>query len=156
MFLKACKTLVSRSSQHTVFNTQKEKNLNSVVNFFLCFHPLFLSFLCPVLLMQGASMYFPPAEGTAASQSFPSSMTPHTESNPPPFAPLTSLLPYRIHNLSAWARPAGFNQKTTKKHIQKEQKAINSFIFFISIDVVRKGKSTSCRNLKILLCLLLL
>ncbi|XP_038549929.1 transmembrane protein 255B isoform X2 [Micropterus salmoides] len=49
----------------------------------------------------GASMYFPPAEGTAASQSFPSSMTPHTESNPPPFAPLTSLLPYRIHNLSA-------------------------------------------------------
>uniref|UniRef100_A0A3B4VE79 Transmembrane protein 255B-like n=1 Tax=Seriola dumerili TaxID=41447 RepID=A0A3B4VE79_SERDU len=49
----------------------------------------------------GASMYFPPAEKTAASQSFPSASTPHTECNPPPFAPLTSLLPFRDHNLSA-------------------------------------------------------
>ncbi|XP_078102542.1 transmembrane protein 255B isoform X3 [Sander vitreus] len=49
----------------------------------------------------GASMYFPPAEGTAASQSSHPSSTPHTESNPPPFAPLTSLLPYRAHSISA-------------------------------------------------------
>ncbi|XP_022604234.1 transmembrane protein 255B-like [Seriola dumerili] len=52
-------------------------------------------------LHPGASMYFPPAEKTAASQSFPSASTPHTECNPPPFAPLTSLLPFRDHNLSA-------------------------------------------------------
>ncbi|XP_044059305.1 transmembrane protein 255B isoform X2 [Siniperca chuatsi] len=51
-------------------------------------------------LHPGASMYFPPAEGTAASQSFPSSSTPQT-TNLPPFAPMTSLLPYRIHGLSA-------------------------------------------------------
>ncbi|XP_023255509.1 transmembrane protein 255B-like isoform X2 [Seriola lalandi dorsalis] len=49
----------------------------------------------------GASMYFTPAEKTAASQSFPSASTPHSESNPPPFAPLTSLLPFRDHDLSA-------------------------------------------------------
>ncbi|XP_068572079.1 transmembrane protein 255B isoform X2 [Cebidichthys violaceus] len=48
----------------------------------------------------GATMYFPPAEGTAASQSFPSSSSPHTESNPPPFAPLTSLSLYRVHGNS--------------------------------------------------------
>ncbi|XP_031149160.1 transmembrane protein 255B isoform X1 [Sander lucioperca] len=52
-------------------------------------------------LHPGASMYFPPAEGTAASQSSHPSSTPHTESNPPPFAPLTSLLPYRAHSISA-------------------------------------------------------
>ncbi|KAF1393902.1 hypothetical protein PFLUV_G00020860 [Perca fluviatilis] len=52
-------------------------------------------------LHPGASMYFPPAEGTAASQSSHPSSTPHTESNPPPFAPLTSLLPYRAHSSSA-------------------------------------------------------
>ncbi|XP_042270475.1 transmembrane protein 255B [Thunnus albacares] len=52
-------------------------------------------------LHTGASVYFPPAEGTVASQSFPSSSTPHTESNPPPFAPPSSLLPYRIHSISA-------------------------------------------------------
>ncbi|XP_049925379.1 transmembrane protein 255B [Epinephelus moara] len=52
-------------------------------------------------LHPGASMYFPTAEGTAASQSFPSSSTPHTESNPPPFVPLTSLLPYRVHGIRA-------------------------------------------------------
>ncbi|XP_068441654.1 transmembrane protein 255B [Clinocottus analis] len=48
------------------------------------------------LLHPGATMYFPPAEETAASESFPSSSTPHTESNPPPFAPLTGLLPYGV------------------------------------------------------------
>ncbi|XP_068571993.1 transmembrane protein 255B isoform X1 [Cebidichthys violaceus] len=51
-------------------------------------------------LHPGATMYFPPAEGTAASQSFPSSSSPHTESNPPPFAPLTSLSLYRVHGNS--------------------------------------------------------
>ncbi|XP_054459953.1 transmembrane protein 255B [Anoplopoma fimbria] len=49
------------------------------------------------LLHSGATMYFPPAAGTAASQSFPSSSAPHPESNPPPFYPLANLLPYRIH-----------------------------------------------------------
>ncbi|KAI3354380.1 hypothetical protein L3Q82_018906, partial [Scortum barcoo] len=49
----------------------------------------------------GASVYFPAAEGSSASESFPSSSTPQTESNPPPFAPLTSLLPHRVHGLSA-------------------------------------------------------
>ncbi|XP_037630137.1 transmembrane protein 255B isoform X1 [Sebastes umbrosus] len=50
-------------------------------------------------LHPGASMYFPPAEGTAASQSFPSSSSPPY--NPPPFAPLTSQMPYRVHGNSA-------------------------------------------------------
>ncbi|KAM7399327.1 hypothetical protein PAMP_018607 [Pampus punctatissimus] len=53
------------------------------------------------LLIQGASVYFPSAEGTAASHSFPSSTTSHTEFNPPPFAPQPSLLPYRIQGNSA-------------------------------------------------------
>ncbi|XP_062275673.1 transmembrane protein 255B [Scomber scombrus] len=48
-----------------------------------------------------ASMYFPPAEGTAASHSFPSLSTPRTESNPPPFAPLSGMPPYKIHSISA-------------------------------------------------------
>ncbi|XP_039985938.1 transmembrane protein 255B [Xiphias gladius] len=52
-------------------------------------------------LHPGASIYFPPAEKTAASQSFPSSSNPHPESNPAPFAPLSSLLPFRVHGLSA-------------------------------------------------------
>ncbi|XP_018515579.1 transmembrane protein 255B isoform X2 [Lates calcarifer] len=43
----------------------------------------------------GASMYFPPAENAAASQGFPPS------SAPPPFAPPTSALPFRVHGLSA-------------------------------------------------------
>ncbi|XP_019950545.1 transmembrane protein 255B isoform X1 [Paralichthys olivaceus] len=47
------------------------------------------------------SMYFPPAEKTPASQSFPSSSTSHLESTPPPFAPLTTLLPCRAQGLSA-------------------------------------------------------
>ncbi|XP_054867807.1 transmembrane protein 255B isoform X2 [Amphiprion ocellaris] len=50
-------------------------------------------------LHPGASVFFPPAEKTAATQSFPSSLTPHMETNPPPFVPLTSLLPYRVHGL---------------------------------------------------------
>ncbi|XP_041797195.1 transmembrane protein 255B isoform X2 [Chelmon rostratus] len=52
-------------------------------------------------LHPGTSMYFPPAEGTAASQSFPSSSTAHTDSSPPPFTPLTSLLPCSVHGPSA-------------------------------------------------------
>ncbi|XP_042341924.1 transmembrane protein 255B [Plectropomus leopardus] len=52
-------------------------------------------------LHPGASMYFPAAEGTAASQSFPSSSTRCSESNPPPIYPVTSLLPYRVHGISA-------------------------------------------------------
>ncbi|XP_059188134.1 transmembrane protein 255B [Centropristis striata] len=51
-------------------------------------------------LHPGASMYFPPAEGTAVSHSFPPSSS-SIESNPPPFAPLTSLLPYKVNGVSA-------------------------------------------------------
>lgn len=125
------------------------KDLKSVVNFVLCFLLfLCLSFLCPVLLIQGASMYFPAAEGTSASQSFPSSSTPHTVSNPPPFAPLTSLLPYRVHDLSAWAPPAAFHQKMTKEHMQIKQKVINRCFIIIIVDVVvRKGGSTTKRKI---------
>ncbi|XP_053278786.1 transmembrane protein 255B isoform X1 [Pleuronectes platessa] len=48
------------------------------------------------------SMYFPPAEKAPASQSFPSSSsTSHSESSPPPFAPLTNLLPFRAQGFSA-------------------------------------------------------
>ncbi|XP_071353267.1 transmembrane protein 255B isoform X2 [Trachinotus anak] len=47
------------------------------------------------------SMYYPPAEKTTASQSFPSASSPHSVSNPPPFAPLTSLLPFRDNSPSA-------------------------------------------------------
>ncbi|KAM8768602.1 LOW QUALITY PROTEIN: transmembrane protein 255B [Acanthopagrus schlegelii] len=50
-------------------------------------------------LHPGASMYFPAADGPAASQSFPSSAL--AESSPPPFTPLTSLPPYRVPGLSA-------------------------------------------------------
>ncbi|XP_071781988.2 transmembrane protein 255B [Centroberyx gerrardi] len=46
-------------------------------------------------------MYFPSAEGEVASQSFPSSLSPHTESSPPPFAPLSNLLPYKVQGFSA-------------------------------------------------------
>ncbi|XP_008280837.1 transmembrane protein 255B isoform X1 [Stegastes partitus] len=52
-------------------------------------------------LHPGATVFFPPAEKTAATQSFPSSLTPHMETNPPPFVPLTSLQPYRVHGLPA-------------------------------------------------------
>ncbi|XP_076591743.1 transmembrane protein 255B isoform X2 [Chaetodon auriga] len=52
-------------------------------------------------LHPGASMYFPPADGTAASQSFPSLSSPRTDSNPPPSTPLTSLLPCRVDGPSA-------------------------------------------------------
>ncbi|KAK2912640.1 hypothetical protein Q8A73_006753 [Channa argus] len=43
-------------------------------------------------LNPGAFMYFPPGEKAAASQSFPTSLIPSSEFNPPPFSPLTSLL----------------------------------------------------------------
>ncbi|XP_022048296.1 transmembrane protein 255B isoform X2 [Acanthochromis polyacanthus] len=52
-------------------------------------------------LHPGAPVFFPPAEKSAATQSFPYSLTPHMETNPPPFVPLTSLLPYRVHGLPA-------------------------------------------------------
>ncbi|KAM7413140.1 hypothetical protein PAMA_020496 [Pampus argenteus] len=52
-------------------------------------------------LHPGVSVYFPPAEGTAASHSFPSSSPSHTEFNPPPFAPQRSLLTYTIQGNSA-------------------------------------------------------
>ncbi|XP_070685751.1 transmembrane protein 255B [Pempheris klunzingeri] len=48
-------------------------------------------------LHPGGSMYFPPAEGTV----MPQSLTPSSESKPSPYAPLTSLLPYRVHSTSA-------------------------------------------------------
>ncbi|XP_040041869.2 transmembrane protein 255B [Gasterosteus aculeatus] len=48
-----------------------------------------------------ATVYFPPAEGTAAPHRFPSSSTRHTESNPPPFAPPTGAASYRLHGGSA-------------------------------------------------------
>ncbi|XP_041851531.1 transmembrane protein 255B [Melanotaenia boesemani] len=44
-------------------------------------------------LHPGASVFFPSAEETAGSQSFPPSVTPLAESIPPPLTPLTSLLP---------------------------------------------------------------
>uniref|UniRef100_UPI0037E90467 transmembrane protein 255B n=1 Tax=Semicossyphus pulcher TaxID=241346 RepID=UPI0037E90467 len=50
-------------------------------------------------LHPGASMYFPRAEVSSASQSNPSSSTLHTDSSP--YAPLTSLLSCRVHSLSA-------------------------------------------------------
>lgn len=61
----------------------------------VCGQLFFDSFLS-LLIFQGSSMYFPSAEKTAASQS--SASTPHSQSNPPPFAPLTSLVPYRNHS----------------------------------------------------------
>ncbi|XP_029374064.1 transmembrane protein 255B [Echeneis naucrates] len=52
-------------------------------------------------LHSGDSMYFPPTEKTAVPQSFSSSSTHQSNSGPPPFAPLTSLLPFRGHSFSA-------------------------------------------------------
>ncbi|XP_028276019.1 transmembrane protein 255B [Parambassis ranga] len=48
-------------------------------------------------LHQGVPVFYPPAEKTATSQSFPSSQTPLS---PPPFAMQTSLQPHRVHGVS--------------------------------------------------------
>ncbi|KAK2847074.1 hypothetical protein Q5P01_010073 [Channa striata] len=44
-------------------------------------------------LNPGSFMYFPPGEKAAASQSFPSLSSPRSEFHPPPFNPMTGLLP---------------------------------------------------------------
>lgn len=46
------------------------------------------------------SEFFPPGEQAAPTQSFAPRVL--SESNPPPFNPLTTLLSQRVHGLSAW------------------------------------------------------
>ncbi|KAF3692916.1 hypothetical protein EXN66_Car008592 [Channa argus] len=70
----------------TLIFTDYVQHIQNILSLF------FLSDLCPVLFIQGAFMYFPPGEKAAASQSFPTSLIPSSEFNPPPFSPLTSLL----------------------------------------------------------------
>ncbi|XP_029302583.1 transmembrane protein 255B [Cottoperca gobio] len=61
-------------------------------------------------LHPGASMFFPPADGTAASQSFPPSSTRLSESNPPPFAPPTSLRPVQAPRRLRMSSTKGMNK----------------------------------------------